>query len=183
MKTKTLSTLQKELGIKNVFALPKIEKVVINAGLSRAVKDEKFLELVLRDLALIGGQKPKTTIAKKSIANFKTRQGMVIGAMVTLRGQRMRDFINRLINSALPRTRDFRGISDKSLDKRGNLTIGIKEHIVFPEIRGEEMKNIFGFEITVVVKAKNKEETLALYKFLGFPMKLKDKNEKLKIKE
>ncbi|MEK7198086.1 MAG: 50S ribosomal protein L5 [Patescibacteria group bacterium] len=175
MKTKTLSTLQKELGIKNVFALPKIEKVVINAGLGRTVKDEKFLELVLRDLALISGQKPKTTLAKKSIANFKTRQGMVIGAMVTLRGQRMRDFINRLINSALPRTRDFRGISDKSLDKKGNLTIGIKEHIVFPEIRGEEMKNIFGFEITIVVKAKNKEEALALYKSLGFPMKLKDK--------
>ncbi|MEK7087371.1 MAG: 50S ribosomal protein L5 [Patescibacteria group bacterium] len=175
MKTKTLSTLQKELGIKNVFALPKIEKVVINAGLGRTVKDEKFLELVLRDLALISGQKPKTTLAKKSIANFKTRQGMVIGAMVTLRGQRMRDFINRLINSALPRTRDFRGISDGSLDTGGNLTIGIKEHIVFPEIRGEEMKNIFGFEITIVVKAKNKEEALALYKSLGFPMKLKDK--------
>lgn len=171
MKAKTLSILQKELGIKNVFALPKIEKVVINVGLGRAVKDEKFLELVLRDLTLISGQKPKTTLAKKSIANFKTRQGMVIGAMVTLRGQRMRDFIGRLINSALPRTRDFRGISDRSLDKKGNLTIGIKEHIVFPEIKGEEIKNIFGFEITIVVKAKNPKEAIALYKFLGFPIK------------
>lgn len=171
MKAKTLSILQKELGIKNVFALPKIEKVIINVGLGRAVKDEKFLELVLRDLTLISGQKPKTTLAKKSIANFKTRQGMVIGAMVTLRGQRMRDFISRLINSALPRTRDFRGISDRSLDKNGNLTIGIKEHIVFPEIKGEEIKNIFGFEITIVIKAKNSKEAIALYKFLGFPIK------------
>ena len=166
-----LQKLQKELGIKNIFALPKIEKVVINVGLGRVIKDEKFLELALRDLAIISGQKPKTTLAKKSIANFKTRQGMVIGAMVTLRGERMRDFISRLINIALPRTRDFRGISDTSLDKKGNLTIGVKEHIVFPEVRGEEMKNIFGFEITVVVKAKNKEEAVALYRVLGFPIK------------
>jgi len=166
-----LQKLQKELGIKNIFALPKIVKVVINVGLGRSVKDEKFLALVLRDLALISGQKPRTTSAKKSIANFKTRQGMVIGAMVTLRGQRMNDFINRLIHTALPRTRDFRGLSDTSLDPKGNLTIGIKEHIVFPEVSGEEMKNIFGFEVTVVVKAKNKEEALVLYKTLGFPIK------------
>mgnify|MGYP001593623831 CR=1 FL=1 len=171
MDKKSIQILQKELGVKNVFALPKIVKVVINVGLGRVIKDEKFLELVLRDLALISGQKPKTTLAKKSIANFKTRQGMVIGAMITLRGQRMRDFIDRLINTALPRTRDFRGLSDTSLDKKGNLTIGIKEHIVFPEVRGEEMKNVFGFEITVVVKAKNKEEALVLYKASGFPIK------------
>lgn len=171
MDKKTTQILQKELGVKNIFALPKIVKVVINVGLGRVIKDEKFLELVLRDLALISGQKPKTTLAKKSIANFKTRQGMIIGAMVTLRGQRMYDFLNRLIHTALPRTRDFRGLSDTSLDKKGNLTIGIKEHIVFPEVSGEEMKNIFGFEITVVVKAKNKEEALALYKALGFPIK------------
>lgn len=170
-KKKVIPLLSKELNVKNVFALPKIIKVVINVGLGRVIKDEKFLELVLRDLALITGQKPKTTLAKKSIANFKTRQGMAIGAMVTLRGQRMYDFINRLINIALPRTRDFRGLNDTSLDTKGNLTIGIKEHIVFPEVSGEEMKNIFGFEITVVVKAKNKEEALALYKALGFPIK------------
>ena len=170
-KNKLMEMLSKELSIKNVFALPNIEKVVINVGLGRIIKDEKFLGLVLRDLALISGQKPKTTLAKKSIANFKTRQGMVIGAMVTLRGQRMHDFTRRLINSALPRTRDFRGISDKSLDKKGNLTIGIKEHIVFPEVSGEEMKNIFGFELTFVVKAKHQEEELALYKAMGFPIK------------
>ena len=166
-----LQKLQKELGIKNILALPNLQKVVVNVGLGRAVKDEKFLEVALRDLGLITGQKPKVTLAKKSIANFKTREGAPIGAMVTLRGKRMYDFISRLINIALPRTRDFRGISAKSLDKNNNLTIGIKEHIVFPEVSGEEIKNIFGFEITLVIKAKNKDEAMALYKAMGFPMK------------
>ncbi|MFH1990577.1 MAG: 50S ribosomal protein L5 [Patescibacteria group bacterium] len=155
----------------NVMALPKVEKVVVNIGLGRTLKDEKFLEIALRDMALITGQKLKTTLAKKSIANFKTREGMVIGAVATLRGQKMRDFITRLVKIALPRTRDFRGIDAKSIDKSGNLTIGVKEHIVFSEIKGEEVRNIFGFEITIVVKAKNKEEALALYKTLGFPIK------------
>ena len=170
-KKKIISTLQKELGVKNVLALPKIEKVVVNIGLGRVLKDEKFLEIAMQDLALITGQKPKTTLAKKSIADFKIREGMIIGAAVTLRGQRMYDFISRLINIALPRTRDFRGINVKSLDKNNNLTIGVKEHIVFPEIKGEEIRNIFGFEITVVVRAKNKEEAIALYKAMGFPIK------------
>ena len=154
----------------NVMALPKIEKVIVNIGLGRALKDEKFLEIALRDMALITGQKPKTTLAKKSIANFKIREGDIIGAVVTLRGQKMRDFVDRLVKVALPRTRDFRGIDAKSIDKSGNLTIGVKEHIVFPEIKGEEVRNIFGFEITIVVKAKNKEEALVLYKTLGFPI-------------
>jgi len=166
-----LQKLQKELGIKNILALPNLQKVVVNVGLGRAVKDEKFLEVALRDLGLITGQKPKVTLAKKSIANFKTREGAPIGAMVTLRGKRMYDFISRLINIALPRTRDFRGIGAKSLDKNNNLTIGIKEHIVFPEVSGEEIKNIFGFEISLVIKAKNKDEAMALYKAMGFPIK------------
>lgn len=170
-KKKIIPALQKKLGVKNVLALPKVEKVVINIGLGRTLKDEKFLEVAMRDLALITGQKLKTTLAKKSIANFKIREGMVIGAAVTLRGQRMYDFISRLVNIALPRTRDFRGIDAKTIDKSGNLTIGVKEHIVFPEIKGEEVRNIFGFEITVVVKAKNREEALTLYKVLGFPIK------------
>lgn len=155
----------------NIMALPKIEKIVVNVGLGRTIKDEKFLEIAMRDLALITGQKPKTTLAKKSIANFKIREGMVIGAVVTLRNKRMNDFLSRLINTALPRTRDFRGIDAGSLDKSGNLTIGVKEHIVFPEISAEEVRNIFGFEITIVVKAKNKTEAIALYKSLGFPIK------------
>jgi len=166
-----LQKLQKELGIKNILALPNLQKVVVNVGLGRALKDEKFLEVALRDLGLITGQKPKVTLAKKSIANFKTREGAPIGAMVTLRGKRMYDFISRLINIALPRTRDFRGIGAKSLDKNNNLTIGIKEHIVFPEVSGEEIKNIFGFEISLVIKAKNKDEAMALYKAMGFPIK------------
>ena len=167
-----LQKLQKELGVKNVLALPKLQKVVVNAGLGRGLKDEKFLEAALRDLGLITGQKPRVTLAKKSIANFKTREGVAIGAMVTLRGKRMYDFISRLINIALPRTRDFRGISAKSLDKNNNLTIGIKEHIVFPEVSGEEVRNVFGFEVTVVIDAKNKEEAMALYKAMGFPIKI-----------
>lgn len=166
-----LQKLQKELKIKNILALPKLQKVVVNAGLGRVLKDEKFLEVALRDLGLITGQKPRVTLAKKSIANFKSREGAAIGAMVTLRGKRMDDFIARLVNIALPRTRDFRGIGVKSLDKNNNLTIGIKEHIVFPEVSGEEVKNIFGFEVTLVVKAKSKEEALALYKAMGFPIK------------
>lgn len=170
-KKKIIPTLQKNLGVKNVLALPKIEKVVINIGLGRTLKDEKFLEVAMRDLALITGQKPKATLAKKSIANFKIRKGVIIGALVTLRGQRMDDFISRLINIALPRTRDFRGLNVKSLDKNHNLTIGVKEHIVFPEIKGEEVRNIFGFEVTIVVKARNKEEAVALYQARGFPIK------------
>ena len=168
---KIIPALKKELGVKSVLALPKIEKVVVNIGLSRALKDEKFLQVAIQDLTLITGQKPKTTLAKKSIANFKIREGMVVGAMVTLRDRRMYDFINRLINIALPRSRDFRGINAKSIDKAGNLTIGIKEHIIFPEIKGEEVRNIFGFEITIVVKAKNRDEAVILYKALGFPIK------------
>ena len=168
---KIIPNLQKELKIKSVSALPEIKKVVVNIGLGRSLKDEKFLEIVMQDLALITGQKPKTTLAKKSIANFKTRKGMIVGAMVTLRGDRMYNFIDRLINIALPRTRDFRGIDAKSIDKSGNLTIGIKEHIVFPEIKSAEVRNIFSFEITIVTKAKNREEALILYRALGFPIK------------
>jgi len=171
MRLGNVKNMKSDKKIINVMASPKIEKVIINIGLGRALKDEKFLEIALRDIALITGQKPKTTLAKKSIANFKIREGMVIGAVSTLRGQKMRDFVTRLVKIALPRTRDFRGIDAKSIDKSGNLTIGVKEHIVFPEIKGEEVRNIFGFEITIVVKAKNKEEALALYKTLGFPIK------------
>ncbi|MBI4919904.1 50S ribosomal protein L5 [Candidatus Azambacteria bacterium] len=168
---KIIPALKKELGVKSVMALPRLKKVVINIGLGRSLKDEKFLEVATKDLALIAGQKLKTTAAKQSIANFKTRQGMIVGAMATLRGERMYDFVSRLIDVALPRSRDFRGLNPKSIDKSGNLTIGVKEHIVFPEIKGEEVRNIFGFEITFAVKAKNRDEAIVLYKTLGFPMK------------
>ena len=164
-------SLKKEFGLSNDLAVPKIEKVVVNIGVGRLIKDEKVIELINRDLALITGQKPIPTKAKKSIASFKTRTGMVIGFKVTLRGRRMNDFLARLINIALPRTRDFRGLDAKSIDEHGNLTIGIKEHIVFPEVSAESSRNIFSFEITVVTKAKNRVQAIALYKVMGFPLR------------
>jgi large subunit ribosomal protein L5 len=167
-------------GYKNKMAVPKIEKVVVNTGFGRLVsgktskEQEQIQEAILRDLSLICGQRPVLTRAKKSISGFKIRKGMPIGAKVTLRGQRMYDFLERVIHIALPRSRDFRGIDLKSFDKEGNLTIGIKEHIAFPEVSPEKVKNIFGFEITVVTSAKNKDEAVKLLKLLGFPIKSTD---------
>jgi len=169
--------MMKKLGYKNKMTVPKIEKVVINAGFGRFISEKtseeqkKIYEAILNDLSLICGQKPILTRAKKSISGFKTRQGMPIGAMVVLRRKKMDDFLERFIHIGLPRSRDFRGIDPKSFDKEGNLTIGIKEHITFPEISPERAKNIFGFEITIVTTAKNREEGLELLKLLGFPLK------------
>ncbi len=168
---KIVPALQKGLGIKNVMALPKVEKVVINCGVGRTIKDEKLLDMIIKELTVITGQKPVLTKARQSIANFKTRQGMVVGVKVTLRGPRMYDFISRLVNIALPRTRDFRGLDPRTIDAGGSLTMGIKEHIVFPEILTEDIRNIFGFEVTIVVKAKSKAQALVLYRVLGFPIK------------
>ena len=169
--------MMKKLGYKNKMTVPNIEKVVINAGFGRLISEKtseeqkKIYEAILNDLSLICGQKPILTRAKKSISGFKTRQGMPIGAMVVLRRKKMYDFLERFIHIGLPRSRDFRGIDPKSFDKEGNLTIGIKEHITFPEISPERAKNIFGFEITIVTTAKNREEGLELLKLLGFPLK------------
>jgi len=169
--------MMESFGYKNKMAVPRIEKVVINAGFGRLVagltkqEREKISQEIAHDLSLISGQKPLFTKARKSIAGFKVRKGMVIGAKVTLRGKRMYDFLERLIYIALPRTRDFRGIDPDSIDKNGNLTIGIKEHIVFPEVSSENVKRIFGFEITVVTNAKTREEAIELYRLLGFPLK------------
>jgi len=149
----------------------KIEKVVINCSLSEMPHDEKLREIVFNDLAIITGQKPILRTARKAIAGFKIRQGVPIGAKITLRGKRMRHFVERLVNIALPRTRDFRGIEKKAFDGRGNLTIGVKEHIVFPEIHPEDIKQVFGFEITVVTNTKNDEQGAKLLKSLGFPIK------------
>lgn len=168
---KIVPALQRELGVKNVMALPRVEKVVVNSGVGRTIKDEKMLDMIVKELAVITGQKPVLTKAKQSIANFKTRQGMAVGVKVTLRGSRMYDFISRLVNIALPRTRDFRGLDSRAIDSGGNLTMGIKEHIVFPEISTDDIRNIFGFEVTIVVKAKGKAQALALYRALGFPFK------------
>lgn len=168
---KVRDMLKTQLRLANIFEVPKIQKVVLNVGVGRIIKDEKALEHIVDDISRLSGQKVVPTQAKKSIASFKTRVGMTIGYKVTLRGKRMYDFLDRLVHIALPRTKDFRGIDQKSVDERGNLTIGIKEHIVFPEVSTEHARNIFGFEITVVTSAKNKDSAIALYRALGFPFK------------
>jgi len=167
----------KRFNYKNSMAVPKIEKVVVNTGFGRLVggktseEQKKIYEAIANDIALIAGQKPNLTVAKKAIAAFKTRQGSVIGVAVTLRGKRMYDFLDRLINIGLPRTRDFQGISPKSFDENGNLAIGIKEHIAFPEISLEKTRTIFGLEIIIAVNSKKKEESIELLKLMGFPIK------------
>ena len=166
-----------KFGYKNPMAVPKIEKVVVNTGFGRLVagktseEQKKIQNFILEDLGLICGQKPIFKKAKKSISSFKTRKEMIIGAAVTLRKKKMDDFLERLIHIALPRSRDFQGIDQKSFDKKGNLTIGIKEQIAFPEVSPEKAKNIFGLEITVVTTAKKREEGIELLKLLGFPIK------------
>ena len=176
-KKEVIPAMMEKFGYKNMMVVPRIEKAIINSGFGRMVTEKttdeqkKICDAVLNDLSLITGQKPNLTRAKKSISSFKIREGLPVGARVTLRGKRMLDFLERLINVGLPRSRDFRGIDQKSIDKKGNLTIGIKEHICFPEVSPEKVKNIFGFEVTVVLTAKTKEEGLELLKLLGFPIK------------
>lgn len=169
--------MMKEFGYKNAMAVPKIEKTVINVGFGRLIagkasdEQKKIQNTIIEDLGLISGQKPVFKKAKKSISTFKTRKNQIIGAAVILRERKMSDFLERLIHIALPRLRDFRGIDASSFDKRGNLTIGIREHIAFPEILPEKAKNIFGLEITVVTTAKSREEGIELLRLLGFPVK------------
>ncbi|HUV81059.1 MAG TPA: 50S ribosomal protein L5 [Patescibacteria group bacterium] len=176
-KKEVVPALMQKFGYKSPMAAPKIEKVVVNTGYGRQVADKtneeqkKMTDFILEELGLICGQKAVKTYAKKAISSFKLRQGMPIGAKVTLRGRKMADFLERFINLALPRTRDFKGISPESIDKQSNLTIAVKEHITFPEILPEKARNIFGLEITVVTTAKNKEEAIELFKLLGFPIK------------
>lgn len=164
-----LPELRKEFGYPSVMAAPKIDKVVVNIGVGR-IRDEKQLETIRKVLSLITGQKPAARAAKKAIAAFKTRKGLIVGYQVTLRGQRMWDFLTRIISIALPRQRDFRGIDPKAFDEKGNLTIGFKEHIVFPEMIGEDVPFIFGFEVTVVTTARKREEGVRLLKLIGFPL-------------
>jgi len=170
-KKEIIPAMKEKFLYKNDLAVPKIKKAIINAGIGSFAKDEQTQQLVAKDLTLIAGQKPVPTQAKKAISAFKTRKGMVVGLKVTLRGKRMFDFLSRLINVALPRTRDFRGLPQKSVDKSGNLTIGIREHIIFPEVSSEDIKKIFSLEVTVVSSAKTREEALELFKLMGFPLK------------
>jgi large subunit ribosomal protein L5 len=176
-KKEAVPKMMEKFGYKNAMAVPRLQKAVVNCGFGRMIsgkgaeEQKKFSQAILEDLSLICGQRPQLTCAKKSISGFKTRKGLVIGARITLRGQRMHDFLERLIHIGLARSRDFRGIEEKSFDRKGNLTIGIKEHIVFPEILPEKAKIIFGFEITVATTAKKREEGIGLLKLLGFPIK------------
>jgi len=170
-KKEVISAMQKEFGLNNIMSVPKINKVIINIGTGRILKDGKAIERVEKDLTLLSGQKPIVRKAKKSIAGFKTREGMEIGYSVTLRGKRMYDFLDRLISVALPRSKDFRGIDPKNVDQGGSLNLGIKEHSIFPEIQYENVKEIFGLQITVVTTARNREKGLRLLKLIGFPIK------------
>jgi len=174
---KAVPELIKKFGYKNSMQVPKLEKVVLNAGLSKGLKDATYLDTVESTLTRISGQRPIKTKAKKSISNFKIRQGMVIGMKVTLRGQRMYDFVEKLVKITLPRVRDFRGLDWKLLDKTGNLNIGISEHISFPEIRSDEIEKLHGLEAAIVTTAKSVEEAKALFLALGFPFKNEVKTE------
>jgi len=171
---KARPALMKEFGYKNVYAVPKIEKVVINVGLSKALSDKKWIDIAIETLTRITGQKPVTTKAKKSISNFKIREGMVVGAMVTLRGKRMYDFIEKMVHVTFPRMRDFHGLEPtKGFDKNGNYSIGFHEQIIFPEIASDEVENLHGLEISFKTTAPDKEQALFLLRSLGFPFKKK----------
>lgn len=170
-KKEILPALKKELGFKNTFLVPKIEKVVLNVGFGKHTKEKEYAANVAKTLNKITGQKSVFTKSKKSISAFKIREGMVIGAMVTLRGDRMYDFIERLVNITFPRVRDFRGISENIIDKDGNMTIGFKEHLAFPEVKQEDIDNIHGLEITIVTSTQNRPAALELFRLLGFPFK------------
>ena len=161
--------LADEFKIKNPMALPKIEKVVINMGVGEAIQNAKLLDTASEELSTISGQKPVITRAKKSIASFKLREGQAIGTMVTLRGDKMYEFLDRLINIALPRVRDFRGVPTKSFDGRGNYTLGIRDHVIFPEIDPGKVDKSKGMNITIVTSAPNDEQARFLLRELGMP--------------
>ena len=166
--------LQEELGFENVMQVPGLTKIVVNTGVGEAARDSKVIEGAIRDLTLITGQKPKVTAARKSIAQFKLRDGMPIGAHVTLRGDRMWEFLDRLLTLALPRIRDFRGLSPDQFDGSGNYTFGLTEQSVFHEIDQDKIDRVRGFDITVVTTAKTDDEGRALLRALGFPFKAAD---------
>ncbi|KXG75711.1 50S ribosomal protein L5 [Fervidicola ferrireducens] len=164
-----IPALMKKFNYKNVMQVPRLEKVVLNMGISDAKENPKAIESATRDLAMITGQKPVVTKAKKSIASFKIRKGMAIGAKVTLRGNRMYEFLDKLFNIALPRVRDFKGLSPDAFDGRGNYTLGIREQLIFPEIDYDKIDKIRGMDITIVTTAKTDEEARELLKGLGMP--------------
>ena len=163
--------LLKELGLKNTMAVPRLEKIVVNMGLGEATQNSKLLDPLVADLGSIAGQKPVTTRAKKSVAAFKVREGMPIGAMVTLRGDTMYEFLDRLISVGLPRVRDFRGVSTKSFDGRGNYTLGVRDQLIFPEIDISKVEKLKGMNITIVTTAQDDNSARALLKQFGLPFR------------
>lgn len=168
-KEKIVAELNKEFGYKSIMQVPKITKIVINMGIGDAVQDSKRLDMAVAELGQISGQKPLITKAKKSLAAFKLREGMPIGAKVTLRGKRMYDFLDRLVSVALPRVRDFRGVSKTGFDAQANYTMGVKEQIIFPEIDYDKVQRVRGMDITIVNTAKERKEAFTLLQKLGMP--------------
>jgi len=166
-----VAEMEKQFGYANAMAVPRIQKVVVNVGIGRITKENEKVEEVMKSLTDITGQQAVKTKAKKAIAGFKVREGAEVGAKVTLRGKRMWDFIDRLVNATLPRTRDFQGLNPKAVDTGGNLNIGIKEHLIFPEISPERVKHIFGLQVTITTSAQSQAEGTALFKLMGFPLK------------
>ncbi|NMB62380.1 MAG: 50S ribosomal protein L5 [Chloroflexi bacterium] len=170
-QNEVVPALMKEFSLANVMQVPKLEKIVLNIGLGEALDNPKAMDAAVADIMSITGQKPVITKAKKSIANFKLREGRLIGAKVTLRGEKMWAFIDRLINIALPRLRDFRGVSGDSFDGRGNYTLGLQEQLIFPEIEYDKIDKVRGMEITIVTSAPNDEQSLAMLSMLGMPFR------------
>jgi len=172
-KANVLPELTKRFGYRNVMQVPKLEKIVVNMGVKEAPQDAKVLDAVMGDLAMVSGQKPNVRRARKSIANFKIREGMPVGCAVTLRGRRMWEFYDRLVNVAIPRIRDFRGVPTRSFDGHGNYTLGIDEQIVFPEVDYDKVAKIQGMDIVIVTSAKTDEEAMTLLGLLGMPFRRK----------
>lgn len=170
-KKEVVSTLIKEFKYKNKMEVPKLEKIVVNMGLGEAIQDIKILDNAVRELSMIVGQKPVVTKAKKSIATFKLRKGMSIGCMVTLRGDRMYEFFDRIVNVALPRIRDFRGIAPKSFDGRGNFSMGVKEQSIFPEVDYDKIDKVRGMNIVIVTSAKSDDEGRQFLRLMGMPFR------------
>ena len=170
-REKILQNLMKTFNYENVMQVPKLEKISLNMGIGRATQNPKLIEAGIKDLTIISGQKAVATKAKKSISNFKLRKGNLIGCKVTIRGNRMYEFLDKLISIAIPRIRDFRGFSDKSFDGRGNFSLGIKEQIIFPEINYDDVESIIGIDISIVTSAQTDKEAFELLKEFGFPFK------------
>lgn len=173
-KNEIIPALQKSFDFKNVMQVPRIEKVVVNIGMGEALDNPKALESAVADLTIVTGQKPVTTKARKSIANFKLREGRLIGTKVTLRGERMWAFLDRLMNTALPRVRDFRGVSPNAFDGRGNYTLGLRDQLIFPEIEYDKIDKLRGMEVTIVTTARNDDQARALLQMLGMPFSRKE---------